>query len=45
MTRWGTMRIARGITQLIGRTPLVQLNHIPQAEGCVTRITVKLEGY
>ena len=38
------MRIARDITELVGHTPLVQLNHIPQLEGCVTRIIVKLEG-
>jgi cysteine synthase len=37
------MKIAENITQLIGRTPLVQLNRIPQAEGCVAKIVVKLE--
>ena len=38
------MRIAQNITQLVGRTPLVQLNRIPQADGCVATIVVKLEG-
>ncbi|HIK32012.1 MAG TPA: cysteine synthase A [Oscillatoriales cyanobacterium M59_W2019_021] len=38
------MNIARNITELVGRTPLVQLNRIPQSEGCVARILVKLEG-
>lgn len=38
------MRIARNITELVGRTPLVQLNRIPQSEGCLAQIVVKLEG-
>jgi cysteine synthase len=37
------MRIARDITELVGHTPLVQLNRIPQAEGALGRIVVKLE--
>ncbi|MEC4985939.1 MAG: cysteine synthase A [Oscillatoria sp. PMC 1068.18] len=38
------MRVAKNITELVGRTPLVELNKIPQAEGCVAKILVKLEG-
>ncbi len=38
------MQIAHNITELIGGTPLVQLNRIPTSENCVARIVVKLEG-
>ncbi|MGB7485930.1 MAG: cysteine synthase A [Phormidesmis sp.] len=38
------MKIANNVTQLIGRTPMVRLNRIPDAEGCVAQIVVKLEG-
>lgn len=37
------MQIAQDITELIGRTPLVRLNRIPQTEGAVAKIVVKLE--
>jgi len=38
------MRIADDVTALIGHTPLVKLNRIPQSEGCRATILVKLEG-
>lgn len=37
------MNIANNISELIGKTPLVRLNRIPQAEGCQAEILVKLE--
>ncbi|MEM9772872.1 MAG: cysteine synthase A [Cyanobacteria bacterium P01_D01_bin.73] len=37
------MKIADNITDLIGRTPLLRLNAIPEAEECVADIVLKLE--
>jgi len=38
------MKVAKNITELVGQTPLVKLNRIPQSEGCIAEILVKLEG-
>ncbi|MEO1744278.1 MAG: cysteine synthase A, partial [Cyanobacteria bacterium J06629_9] len=38
------MKVANNVTDLIGRTPLVRVNRIAQAEGCVAQILIKLEG-
>lgn len=37
------MRIFDNVTELIGNTPLVRLNRIPQVEGVVANIVLKLE--
>ncbi|MEM8831165.1 MAG: cysteine synthase A [Cyanobacteria bacterium P01_G01_bin.19] len=37
------MKVANNITELVGKTPLVRLNSIPFAEGCLAQIIVKLE--
>jgi len=37
------MRIAQSITDLVGHTPLVRLNRIPQADGCLAQLVIKLE--
>ncbi|MBL1209932.1 cysteine synthase A [Geminocystis sp. GBBB08] len=38
------MKIVNNITELVGKTPLIKLNRIPQQENCVAEIIVKLEG-
>lgn len=38
------MNIAQNITELVGKTPLVQLNRLVERENCVAQIVVKLEG-
>lgn len=38
------MRIAKSITEVVGHTPLVQLNKIPELEKVGAKILVKLEG-
>ena len=38
------MKIADNITELVGKTPLVKLNRIPQTQNCLATIVIKLEG-
>ena len=39
------MAIAPDITTLVGHTPLVRLNRLPQEAGCVAEIVAKLESF
>ena len=39
------MAIAQDITDLIGGTPLVRLNRLPQQEGCQAELLAKLESF
>ena len=39
------MGIASDITALVGRTPLVRLNRLPQAYGCRAELVAKLESF
>lgn len=38
------MPIYNGITEVIGHTPLIKLQHLPKQFGCVAEIVLKLEG-
>jgi cysteine synthase A len=38
------MKIYHNITEVIGHTPLLRLNHLPQEMGCVAEIVLKMEG-
>ena len=38
------MKIYHDITEIIGHTPLLRLNHLPQEMGCVAEIVLKMEG-
>ncbi len=39
------MPIARDITDLVGRTPLVRLNRLPERSGCLAELVAKLESF
>ena len=45
MTTPFLMPIAADITALVGRTPLVRLNRLPQASGCHAEVLAKLESF
>ena len=39
------MPIAPDITSLVGRTPLVRLNRLPESSGCLAEVVAKLESF
>ena len=39
------MAIAPDITDLVGRTPLVRLNRLPERSGCLAEVVAKLESF
>jgi cysteine synthase A len=39
------MSIATDITDLVGRTPLVRLNRLPERSGCLAEVVAKLESF
>ena len=39
------MSIAPDITSLVGRTPLVRLNRLPERSGCLAEVVAKLESF
>ncbi len=39
------MKIAKDLTQLIGRTPLLEVGRLAAAEGLKARVLVKLESF
>ena len=39
------MSIAPDITDLVGRTPLVRLNRLPERSGCLAELVAKLESF
>jgi cysteine synthase A len=40
-----SMSIAPDITHLVGRTPLVRLNRLPESSGCLAELVAKLESF